>query len=191
VTQHHPDLTNQITAYLRRTPRSGHRRSPLVVLRRRGDQNTPVLAVQQRAIHSATAFPPVCASCRRWGAARYGRLRGVSPAPGRAARKDSHPLCCRRMTRRSARQKRDQCWQKNFWCTFAPPHAVWNDLNFFRDVTRRVGGLPKPSRWQLLKDANLFSAFRRERRKPERVIEGAMAHAVYRCAELHSESHRQ
>ncbi len=77
--------------------------------------------------------------------------------------------------------------KKNFLGTFAPPYAVLNDLEFLTTLEQRdwIGGLSEAVKVALLKDDAFFGflethADALRERDPE-----AMAHAVYRCAELH------
>ncbi|GBF06277.1 3-dehydroquinate synthase, aroB [Deinococcus aerius] len=77
--------------------------------------------------------------------------------------------------------------KKNWLGTFAPPHAVLNDLDFLAALGDRDwrGGLAEAVKVALLKDAAFFAWL--EEHAPALVARdlSAMEHAVYRCAELH------
>ncbi len=77
--------------------------------------------------------------------------------------------------------------KKNWLGTFAPPHAVLNDLDLLRTLEDRdwLGGLSEAVKVALLKDAAFFH-FLEENAGALRARDlDAMDHAVYRCAELH------
>jgi len=77
--------------------------------------------------------------------------------------------------------------KKNWLGTFAPPHAVLNDLDLLRTLEDRdwLGGLSEAVKVALLKDAAFFG-FLGENAGALRARDlDAMDHAVYRCAELH------
>ncbi|GGK33810.1 3-dehydroquinate synthase [Deinococcus malanensis] len=77
--------------------------------------------------------------------------------------------------------------KKNFLGTFAPPHAVLNDLDFLTTLEERdwSGGLSEAVKVALLKDPEFF-VFLEEHAQQLRARDlDAMAHAVFRCAELH------
>lgn len=79
--------------------------------------------------------------------------------------------------------------KKNFLGTFAPPYAVFNDLEFLNTLEQRdwVGGLSEAVKVALLKDAEFFGFLEENAYKLKNRDEAAMAHAVRRCAELHLE----
>lgn len=77
--------------------------------------------------------------------------------------------------------------KKNFLGTFAPPHSVFNDLDFLNTLEQRdwAGGLSEAVKVALLKDAEFFGFLERNAHKLKTRDEEAMAYAVRRCAELH------
>lgn len=77
--------------------------------------------------------------------------------------------------------------KKNWLGTFAPPHAVLNDLDFLAALEDRdwLGGLAEAVKVALLKDAAFFAWLERNAGALVARDLGAMEHAVYRCAELH------
>ena len=79
--------------------------------------------------------------------------------------------------------------KKNFLGTFAPPHSVFNDLNFLNTLEQRdwVGGLSEAAKVALLKDAAFFGFLEQNAPKLKNRDDEAMAYAVRRCAELHLE----
>ncbi|MCW9707804.1 3-dehydroquinate synthase [Fodinibius salsisoli] len=79
--------------------------------------------------------------------------------------------------------------KKNFLGTFAPPFAVLNDFSFLNTLDQRDwrSGISEAVKVALLKDADFFEfledkATALDHRAPE-----AMHHLIYRCAELHLE----
>jgi 3-dehydroquinate synthase len=77
--------------------------------------------------------------------------------------------------------------KKNFLGTFAPPYAVLNDAAFLETLSERdwLGGLSEAVKVALLKDAAFFDFLETNAEKLKNRDAEAMAHAVYRCAELH------
>jgi len=78
---------------------------------------------------------------------------------------------------------------KNFLGTFAPPHAVLNDVTFLRTLDDRDwrAGISEAIKVALLKDADFFEFLQThasDLAPPTRDLE-AMRHVVVRCAELH------
>ncbi|MBB5233999.1 3-dehydroquinate synthase [Deinococcus budaensis] len=77
--------------------------------------------------------------------------------------------------------------KKNWLGTFAPPHAVLNDLDFLTALEDRdwLGGLAEAVKVALLKDAAFFGWLEEHAAALVARDPGAMEYAVYRCAELH------
>lgn len=78
---------------------------------------------------------------------------------------------------------------KNFLGTFAPPHAVLNDVTFLRTLEDRDwrAGISEAIKVALIKDAAFFEWLQAQApalAPPARDLE-AMKHLVYRCADLH------
>jgi 3-dehydroquinate synthase len=79
--------------------------------------------------------------------------------------------------------------KKNFLGTFAPPHAVINDLEFLTTLEDRDwrSGVAEAIKVALIKDANFFTLIATEARKiVERNLD-TMSQVIYRCAQLHLE----
>lgn len=77
--------------------------------------------------------------------------------------------------------------KKNWLGTFAPPHAVLNDLDFLTALEDRdwLGGLAEAVKVALLRDAAFFAWLEEHAGALVARDADAMEHAVYRCAELH------
>jgi 3-dehydroquinate synthase len=76
---------------------------------------------------------------------------------------------------------------KNTIGTFAPPYAVFNDLNFLRtlDDANWIGGTAEAFKVAILKDAAFFEYLEHHAEAIPRRDEQVMETLVVRCAELH------
>lgn len=77
--------------------------------------------------------------------------------------------------------------KKNFLGTFAPPHAVLNDLNFLHTLDQRdwISGISEAVKVALLKDADFFNYMRDHADDLANRDDESMAWVIYRCAQLH------
>jgi 3-dehydroquinate synthase len=79
--------------------------------------------------------------------------------------------------------------KKNFIGTFAPPHAVINDLDFLRGqpIEQKRAGLIEAIKVALIRDADFFAQIEARMERLARVFDGDMEYVIRRCAELHVE----
>lgn len=79
--------------------------------------------------------------------------------------------------------------RKNFLGTFAPPHAVLNDLDFLKTLQVRDlrAGIAEAVKVGLIRDRSFFDTLYANRHELARFAEGAMEQMIVRCAELHLE----
>ena len=77
--------------------------------------------------------------------------------------------------------------KKNFLGTFAPPHAVLNDLNFLHSLDQRdwISGISEAVKVALLKDAEFFQYIRDHATDLAKRDDEAMEWLIYRCAQWH------
>ncbi len=191
VTHHHPHLTADITTYF--TGRKGLKLAspPLVMTGGEATKNAPenVLAIQ-KAVHTCGVDRHSYVVAVGGGALLD--MAGYAAATShRGVRLIRIPTTVLSQNDSAVGVKNgvNAFRKKNFLGTFAPPYAVFNDLNFLETLEQRdwVGGLSEAVKVALLKDAAFFkflevNAARLRDRNAE-----AMAHAVTRCAELHLE----
>jgi 3-dehydroquinate synthase len=189
VTQHHPDLTARITAYFAGRRGLALVASPLVVPGGEATKNTSenVLAVQ-RAVHSYGIDRHSYVLAVGGGALLD--MTGYAAATAhRGVRLIRIPTTVLSQNDSAVGVKNgiNAFGKKNFLGTFAPPYAVLNDLSFLTTLEQRdwVGGLSEAVKVALLKDAKFFSFLEENAEALRNRDEAAMAHAVYRCAELH------
>jgi 3-dehydroquinate synthase len=79
--------------------------------------------------------------------------------------------------------------KKNFIGTFAPPHAVINDLNLLASLEPRDkrAGYIEAVKAACIRDKNFFDEIERDAGKLILFEPAAMKHLIHRCAELHLE----
>ena len=191
VTQHHPDLTADIAAYLRGRKKLKLVAAPLVMTGGENAKNAPenVLAVQQ-AVHThgidRHSYVVVVG-----GGALLDMVGYAAATAHRGVRLVRVPTTVLSQNDSAVGVKNgvNAFGKKNFLGTFAPPYAVLNDLNFLATLEQRdwVGGLSEAVKVALLKDAAFFNFLEASAEKLKDRDAEAMAHAVYRCAELHLE----
>ncbi len=77
--------------------------------------------------------------------------------------------------------------KKNFLGTFAPPHAVLNDLDFLHSLDQRdwISGISEAVKVALLKDAEFFQYIRDHATDFAKRDDKAMEWLIYRCAQWH------
>ena len=191
VTRHHPDLTADITAYLKGRKKLKLAAAPLVVAGGERVKNAPgdVSAVQQAIhTHGIDRHAYVLAV---GGGALLDMVGYAAATAHRGVRLVRIPTTVLSQNDSAVGVKNsvNAFGKKNFLGTFAPPHAVLNDLNFLETLEQRdwVGGLSEAVKVALLKDAAFFEFLETGAEKLKDRDAEAMAHAVYRCAELHLE----
>lgn len=79
--------------------------------------------------------------------------------------------------------------KKNFLGTFAPPYAVFNDLDFLTTLDDRDwrSGIAEAVKVALIKDADFFNFITKHAAKLAQRDMQAMQDLIYRCAQLHLE----
>ena len=79
--------------------------------------------------------------------------------------------------------------KKNFLGTFAPPVAVFNDLNFLNTLDDRDwrSGISEAIKVALIKDESFFDWIEENVKALAQRDEAVMAHLIHRCAEMHTE----
>ncbi|MCU0567021.1 MAG: 3-dehydroquinate synthase [Oculatellaceae cyanobacterium Prado106] len=79
--------------------------------------------------------------------------------------------------------------KKNFLGTFAPPYAVFNDLDFLKTLDDRDwrSGMAEAIKVALIKDANFFDWIAAHAQTLAQRDMNQMQHLIYRCAQLHLE----
>ncbi len=191
LTKHYPDLTADITAYF--AGRAGLElvAAPLLVPGGEATKNTPENVTRiQEAVH-------------RYGVDRHSYIVAVGGGAlldlaGYAAATAHRGVRLARVPTTVLSQNDSAVGvknsvnafgKKNFLGTFAPPHSVFNDLDFLNTLEQRdwVGGLSEAAKVALLKDAEFFGFLEQNAPKLKNRDEEAMAYAVRRCAELHLE----
>ena len=191
LTRHYPDLTADVTAYF--TGRAGLElvAAPLLVPGGEATKNAPEnVTLVQEAVH-------------RYGIDRHSYIVAVGGGAlldlaGYAAATAHRGVRLVRVPTTVLSQNDSAVGvkngvnafgKKNFLGTFAPPHSVFNDLNFLNTLEQRdwVGGLSEAAKVALLKDAAFFGFLEQNAPKLKNRDEEAMAYAVRRCAELHLE----
>lgn len=77
--------------------------------------------------------------------------------------------------------------KKNFLGTFAPPVAVFNDVNFLRTLSNRDwrSGISEAVKVALIKDLAFFEWLEQQASALAQRDETAMQEQIFRCAELH------
>ncbi len=189
VVRHHPNLAADITAYF--AEREGLKlvTAPLIVAGGEATKNAPenVLVVQQAVhTHGVDRHSYVVAV----GGGALLDMAGYAAATShRGVRLIRIPTTVLSQNDSAVGVKNgvNAFGKKNFLGSFAPPYAVFNDLNFLKTLEQRdwVGGLSEAVKVALLKDAEFFGFLERNAEALRNRDEEAMAHAVIRCAELH------
>ena len=79
--------------------------------------------------------------------------------------------------------------KKNFLGTFAPPIAVFNDLDFLKTLDDRDwrAGIAEAIKVALIKDVSFFNWIEENASALAHRNENAMAYLIHRCAEMHTE----
>ena len=191
VTWHHAGLTSDITAYFAQREGLKLVTTPLIVTGGEVTKNAPenVLAVQQAVhAHGVDRHSYVVAV----GGGALLDMAGYAAATShRGVRLVRIPTTVLSQNDSAVGVKNgvNAFGKKNFLGTFAPPYAVFNDLDFLKTLEQRdwVGGLSEAVKVALLKDAEFFGFLEGNAEALRNRDEGAMAHAVIRCAELHLE----
>jgi 3-dehydroquinate synthase len=77
--------------------------------------------------------------------------------------------------------------KKNFLGTFAPPHAVLNDLDFLHSLEQRdwISGISEAVKVALLKDKDFFTYICEHATDLAMRDDKSMEWVIYRCAQLH------
>ena len=191
VTRYHPDLTADLAAYLRGRKKLKLVAAPLVVAGGEATKNAPenVLAVQEAVhTHGIDRHSYVLAV---GGGALLDMVGYAAATTHRGVRLVRVPTTVLSQNDSAVGVKNgvNAFRKKNFLGTFAPPYAVLSDLNFLETLEQRdwVGGLSEAVKVALLKDAAFFDFLETNAEKLKDRDAEAMAHAVYRCAELHFE----
>ena len=189
VARHHADLAADIAAYF--AEREGLKlvTAPLIVPGGEATKNAPenVLAVQQAVhTHGIDRHSYVVAV----GGGALLDMAGYAAATShRGVRLIRIPTTVLSQNDSAVGVKNgvNAFGKKNFLGTFAPPYAVFNDLNFLETLEQRdwVGGLSEAVKVALLKDAEFFDFLERNAEALRNRDEEAMAHTVICCAELH------
>ena len=191
LTKHYPDLTADITAYFMSRAGLELVAAPLLVPGGEATKNAPEnVTLVQEAVH-------------RYGIDRHSYIVAVGGGAlldlaGYAAATAHRGVRLVRVPTTVLSQNDSAVGvkngvnafgKKNFLGTFAPPHSVFNDLNFLNTLEQRdwVGGLSEAAKVALLKDAAFFGFLEQNAPKLKDRDEEAMAYAVRRCAELHLE----
>lgn len=189
VTQHHPDLTAEITAYFAELAGLTLVAAPLIMTGGEATKNAPEnVATVQEAIHTygIDRHSYVLAV---GGGALLDMVGYAAATAHRGVRLVRIPTTVLSQNDSAVGVKNsvNAFRKKNFLGTFAPPYAVLNDLNFLNTLEQRdwVGGLSEAVKVALLKDTAFFGFLEANAAALRDRDEGAMAHAVYRCAELH------
>ncbi len=191
VARHHPDLTADIAAYLKGRKKLKLAAAPLVVAGGEGTKNAPEnVSAVQRAIHSH-GIDRHAYVLAVGGGALLDMVGYAAATTHRGVRLVRIPTTVLSQNDSAVGVKNsvNAFGKKNFLGTFAPPYAVFNDLNFLQTLEQRdwVGGLSEAVKVALLKDAAFFDFLEANAPALRDRDAGAMAHAVYRCAELHLE----
>jgi 3-dehydroquinate synthase len=79
--------------------------------------------------------------------------------------------------------------KKNFLGTFAPPVAVFNDINFLRSLDDRDwrSGIAEAIKVALIKDVSFFEYIEEHAVALSHRDETCMAHLIHRCAQMHTD----
>lgn len=191
VTQHHPDLSAHISAYLTAQPGLELVSAPLTVTGGEAVKNQPETILKlQRAVnaHNVDRHAYILAV---GGGAVLDAVGYAAATSHRGVRLVRIPTTVLSQNDSAVGVKNgvNAFGKKNFLGTFTPPYAVLNDLNFLITLEQRdwVGGLSEAVKVALLKDAAFFAFLEGNAGTLRARDPLAMAHAVHRCAELHLE----
>ena len=189
VTRHHSDLTADITAYLKGCRELELVAAPLVVGGGERAKNAPEnVSAVQRAIHTH-GIDRHAYVLAVGGGALLDMVGYAAATAHRGVRLVRIPTTVLSQNDSAVGVKNsvNAFGKKNFLGTFAPPYAVLNDLDFLATLEQRdwAGGLSEAVKVALLKDAAFFDFLEANAPALKNRDAEAMAHAVYRCAELH------